>query len=434
MFGLFTPSCPLATGEKAWVERRMAWLSDRFGFERMRQTPVILPTEEFFPDRYDGDDATAHVYFERVCRYMRIDPTTVTLEFVIYDDMPGAAGLYQRQERSNIYVARSQLEKPAHLISTFTHELAHELLLKGELLTVDVVDHELVTDLLPVVLGLGVFTANTTVQSKCWSDGTMSSFSISRQGYLSSITLGYALALFAFARGETKPAWASHLRTDASATLKKGMKFLTKTGDTLFHPETLRTKQEPASNSARAEQLRHPSPTFRINAIWDILDSPEPSPELLTSVEQCTRDRDPDVRSAGIEAIGTFGHRASAMVPVVIERAEVGSPAERIAAVGTLSKIADKPGTVVPTIADALADANPAVVTAAAWALARFGREARDAEEQLLKAVKRSAAVTDMPVTEALVEALHAACPDLPTLLECHSPGPIRKDCGLSHH
>ena len=46
MFGLFAPRCPLETAEKAWVERRMSWLADRLGLERMLKAPAVVPTDE----------------------------------------------------------------------------------------------------------------------------------------------------------------------------------------------------------------------------------------------------------------------------------------------------------------------------------------------------------------------------------------------------
>jgi hypothetical protein len=44
MFGLFTPKCPLTTAKKAWVEWRVLWFADRFGFDRRRDARVARPT------------------------------------------------------------------------------------------------------------------------------------------------------------------------------------------------------------------------------------------------------------------------------------------------------------------------------------------------------------------------------------------------------
>ena len=416
MLGWFSPSCPLGTREKTWVERRMAWLAGRFGIERLRKARILLPTEEFFPDRYDADEASAQVYFDRMCGYMGVDPSTVELIVVADDDMPGAAGLYQMHERSEIYVARSQLTAPMELLSTYAHELAHELLLKGGHLTADESDHEFVTDILPVFLGAGIFLANATVKSKAWSEGTMHLFSISKQGYLSSITQGYALALFAFMRGEIRPSWQSHLRADAAGPLKSGLRYLSKTGDTLFHPDTIQSSQQ-SSPSELAERLAHRSPTFRLAALWDIAEMSDPPVDLLPGVERCLKDRDADVRVGALESLSAFGSAATSLVPELAERSFAGTPAERATAIRTLGEIKGRPEIAVPALANALHDEYEEAVAAAAYALAKFGPDAEAAEPHLLRAVQREAAVSNVPQVEALAVALRAVCTDLPTLL-----------------
>jgi hypothetical protein len=55
---------------------------------------------------------------------------------------------------------------------------------------------------------------------------------------------GYAFALFAWHRRETKPAWASHLRGDVHNAFKKGLNYLTKTGDSVFVPFGHKQPQE----------------------------------------------------------------------------------------------------------------------------------------------------------------------------------------------
>ena len=60
MFGWFAPKCPLGTYEKKWTESRMRWLVDKLGLERLLQTEVILPTDKYFPEPYQGKPADAH--------------------------------------------------------------------------------------------------------------------------------------------------------------------------------------------------------------------------------------------------------------------------------------------------------------------------------------------------------------------------------------
>src|SRR5438105_2840011 len=94
MLGWFTPSCPLGTHDKAWVERRMLWLADRFGADRLLSARVVLPTDEFFPDPYRADPDSARRRLDRMCDYMGADPGPIALEVRPDQEMPGAAGHY----------------------------------------------------------------------------------------------------------------------------------------------------------------------------------------------------------------------------------------------------------------------------------------------------------------------------------------------------
>ena len=193
MFGWRSAKCPLDTYEKTWAEWRMRWLAEQFGIERLLEAHVVLPTEEFFPDEFEGELEIARRLMEVLCRYLSIDAEKIQLELCDDDQMPGAAGHYVYGEPSVIRIAKSQLADPARLIATLAHELAHELLLGGGLLSASATDHEWVTDLLPVYFGLGIFAANSTLREAYQDTGTWSSWKIGRQGYLPARMFGYAL-------------------------------------------------------------------------------------------------------------------------------------------------------------------------------------------------------------------------------------------------
>jgi len=233
--------------------------------------------------------------------------------------MPGAAGLYQQRKRSLIRVAHSQLADPFRLLATLCHELAHELLLGGGLLTAGVSDHEWITDLLPVFLGTGIFLANSTLQDSSGYSAGWSWWSMSRQGYLPSRIFGYAFALFAFVRGETQPSWAEHLRLDARVALHTGLRYLHKTGDSLFHPDTIREKVPLLTPARVIERLRTGTPTVRLATLWDIPDSALASTEVLTAVQACLDDGDAHLIAEAARTLGRFGPAAEAAIPRLLD-------------------------------------------------------------------------------------------------------------------
>ncbi len=412
MLGWFLPRCPVSTQDKVWVERRMLWLVDKFGIERLRDTVVVLPTPEFFPDPYQGDEPSAHACFKRVCQYMGVDASAVSL--VVSEDwaMPDAAGLYEQQLRSNIYISRSQLVQPTRLLATLAHELAHEILLKGSYLTREASDHEAVTDLLPVFLGLGIFAANATVESTTFSAGQMTYFSINRQGYLSSIVIGYALAVFAFLREERHPLWARHLRTDARVSLREGLRYLYRTGDTIIAPSRVHGIQPTPNTDAITAHLSHRSPTYRLSALRDVFELDTPPAELLESVILRLKDSNQDVQYHAITAIGRFGQAASVAVPDLIMVCWYGEARMRLAAVNAIGTMAVCPGQVVPVLASMLAEKSEDVVAAAASALANFRDAAESAVPQLLQALERSASVNNAYAIDALITSIQAICID----------------------
>jgi len=238
MFGWSRVACPVSDEVRAWIERRTAWLLREFGWEQSRRRPVVLPTAEFFPEPYDGSPAAARALLDRVASYADVDSSR--LELALFDegsgiapgtrlvqDDPYAAGVYDAGGvKTTIWIETSVLEDPLVLVATLAHELAHARLLGEGRLSAEAQDHEPLTDLLTVFLGLGVFTANSAVRSLSYHAGNWEGWRISRHGYLSAPIYGYALAIFALLRNETRPAWRSHLSADVRHAMQKGLRWL----------------------------------------------------------------------------------------------------------------------------------------------------------------------------------------------------------------
>jgi hypothetical protein len=233
------PACPIEQATREWINRRWSWLEQEFGVERVRSLPVVLPCYEFFPEPYHGTEADARQLLDRVCDYMKIDPATIYMS--LYDEsnamdscyqfagisQEGTAGLFHPEGVGfRIWVEVNNLADPLAMVGTIAHELGHVHLLGHGRISPDEEDHEPLTDLLTVFLGMGVFTSNSVVREKHWRDGQFSGWSISRQGYLRMPDYGYAFAKFAQSRGEDGSAWSRELRLDVRAAFKQSMRFL----------------------------------------------------------------------------------------------------------------------------------------------------------------------------------------------------------------
>ncbi|HKI36366.1 MAG TPA: hypothetical protein VKA46_31200 [Gemmataceae bacterium] len=252
MFGWFRPTCPCDPAAKPWVEDRLRWLTGQFGLHVLLERPVILPTEEYFPDPWDGSPKAAQAMFRRVCEYMGVEPDALELQF--FDAKPTSlhaldpslgiaagtwSGAEQPWERGVIRIEKGGLDRPADLVGVMAHELAHQRLLGERRADADAFDNELLTDLTAVFHGFGVFLANnprkSTGQLSHWPGSKLY-----RPEYLSEPMLGYALAHVAWHRDEASPAWAKALRWAPRAVFGQGLRFLDKTADSSFKPVRLR--------------------------------------------------------------------------------------------------------------------------------------------------------------------------------------------------
>src|SRR6185369_12133724 len=115
----------------------------------------------------------------------------------------------------------SQLQDPFVLVATIAHELGHVILLGRGLLNPKTEDHEPLTDLLTILLGLGVFTANCAARFIQYQDERQAGWSMQRLGYLPEQVHGYARARFAVELGEAKSEWDKHLSTNVRCYYKR---------------------------------------------------------------------------------------------------------------------------------------------------------------------------------------------------------------------
>lgn len=236
MFGWFRspPVCPIDSAIRQWVDDRWEWLTEQFGLERLRSCRVILPRAEFFPDPYQGTDDDVRRMLNRVCGYMGIDPASVELS--LYEDRKpvfegewshGTAGLYHPEgAKFQIWVNAKNVLDPLAIVATMAHELGHVHLLGHQRISNEAEDHEPLTDLLTVFLGLGVFNANSVIREHSWNEGNWSGWSIARLGYLDMPVYGYAFAKFAMSRDEDGVGWARELRLAVRTDFQSSLRLL----------------------------------------------------------------------------------------------------------------------------------------------------------------------------------------------------------------
>ncbi len=237
------PKCPIPEDARRWVDYSLRWLLAQFECYDLLNAPVVLPDQEFFPDPFNGSEACVQRMLERVCGHMRVDPTRLELAlfterlqwpsqlrlYVGGKSHQGAAGLYIDEEggdRIVLAIETAQVKRPASLVATMAHELGHVLLLGDGRVRRDDPTQEQLTDLVTVAFGLGVFAADAAFEFQQWDDGWLHGWDMARQGYLSEEMFGYALAVYAHLRGETRPEWVRHLKHNVKVYYKHSASFL----------------------------------------------------------------------------------------------------------------------------------------------------------------------------------------------------------------
>jgi hypothetical protein len=142
------------------MEQRMLWLVPHVGVRRVLTAEVALPTKLHFPELFQRSGWDVETLFDHACRLMGVERDELELRVSNKAELPDAAGTYcGRDMHGTITVREESFDDPEALLGAMFHELAQHLLLSRKLIDASEPDHEPTTDLVPVILGLGVFAA-----------------------------------------------------------------------------------------------------------------------------------------------------------------------------------------------------------------------------------------------------------------------------------
>ncbi len=211
---LFSPKSPLNQEDEDWQLVTWLWFLKNFGgLKRLKASPVVAPTDEFFPPIDKKGDKLAGYIFDRVKTHARMSELSCKLiaqpQGNPQDDGELVSGrpiskfvsgtFSEDNGRVVITYDPAKIQEPLALVSIFAHELAHYSLSKmGKEPPGGTEMAECVTDLMTVFLGFGVFGADCAFNFRGGPGGGRSGgpWTWSRLGYLREVDWVFALRCF----------------------------------------------------------------------------------------------------------------------------------------------------------------------------------------------------------------------------------------------
>jgi len=240
---LFKKSRFLDADLEDWLLETMAWLMRNLGgTARLRRTPSITPSANYFPPTNSEGAARGAYIFDRVkllmgltdwpCEleaYERLEANAKVGELLLLRNAQLPNGLFRVEKgRATIAYAADLVARPKALIATLAHELSHYLLAcieeppPGD----HEIAHELAADLCVVYCGFGVFGANAAFEFEQHSDAFGQGWSSRHSGYFSERTWAFALAVMATLKEEGIP--DSFLKPSVAQLSNDAMRYLSR--------------------------------------------------------------------------------------------------------------------------------------------------------------------------------------------------------------
>lgn len=430
MFG--RPRCPLDPVAKAWIDARFLALVTMFGLDGLRSVRVVLPTEEDFPEVF-ADERDPGAILRRVALHLELDPDEVELQILGDEDeaLPlnrwgFATGRYvSGPEGARIRLEAREAADPEQLVARLALELGRHDLVRAGHMSADREEAGLSPELYALLRGLGVIVANADLREQAGIQRHFGWWNAASLGGLDDTAHGYALALFAWLRGEGKPTWASRLHPEVRRHLQASLKYLAKTGDALVQPQGEPRTPAALSDGALEKWLGTGTASARINALWAVHACGQPCAAVVAAVHANVGHDHRGVREHALWTIRGAGFGETASVPFLLDGLVDTSDSVRVAAVAALAVSCAEAGVLQEELLPLLDGQAATVVQTAAVALGAQADPDGDIREGLLAGLERALMAQDGLTTSAFLAALQQNSGDVRQLLE---DSPLRAD------
>ncbi|MGI9470660.1 MAG: hypothetical protein ACR2NZ_03940, partial [Rubripirellula sp.] len=297
MFGFRKARAPLTTFQRVDIELLMRKTVETLGLPFIRSVDVVVDLAQLELDTSSQERLISSAE-DRVRDYLPTMEASCRTRIVQASDAayPSVYKAASDNETALIQITDETVGDPLRTVIELAYQYSshywHTRPDGSELYR-----HPRTTHLLPICCGLGVLASDACLYDDQWSRGGWTGWSISRSGYYSTVEVGYALSLFARARGEQNPEWAKKLRLDSLATARQAAKYfdvhLEQGGSLLFEAETVPSSSADLSQLAR--WLEGEDKSFALAAGFALAKLDELSPRAAEAALTASRSGDPDL-------------------------------------------------------------------------------------------------------------------------------------------
>lgn len=243
--------CPVDAQDRELVEESFVWLAQRFGLppgSHWDQGAAASPISAFFPRRFAGSPDQMNALVGGVGAAMGLEDAGRLTAVPLVRRGTGARGLtgcsgypdgaFRRAEEARVVALDPALAaRPVALLATVAHMLGHLRFAAQRRVPADRATRELLIEFHAVYTGFGVFGANAAVEREIDAPSANARAAVSlglrqtrptfqHSGYVSEQLHGYALASYAFARGESRPRWIRHLDANPRTYTRRSLRYL----------------------------------------------------------------------------------------------------------------------------------------------------------------------------------------------------------------
>lgn len=334
MLGWFRPTCPIAVDVRVQLENMFRELTDRIGLKRLQSCEVLTPDSPELAEVTHGLQIDVPKLLDLISRRIGLESGRIDLEVCCQDSIPTADqhlptstlnGLYlapdEERSRPIIYLNSSLLHDPQLLLATLAHEVAHEVLRREFPEAYEDTRMELLTDMLPVFLGLGIFAANSYVRESGETLGLTYSYTRQTSGYLSTNDIAYTLALFAWVREESHPEWAQGLEYGPRESLRANLRYLWRTRDSTVTPESIRRPDKSRTiDDVMNSALSSRKPTQLFSALQMLQTFPDRIGEFSAALIPLIRSGEAPLRALAVSTACGITQPARELTRVLLDQ------------------------------------------------------------------------------------------------------------------